>query len=53
MARNIYRGYEIEHHKERGWLVYLNDQFLCAQPSEEFALSWVDRDRKERAAKQK
>lgn len=45
MASQIYRGYDIEYSKEKGWRVSLNGEFLCAQPSEEFACSWVNKDR--------
>lgn len=45
----IYRGYVIEH-KDGGWQIYKDNVHVCQQPSEEFALKWVDGEkRKERA----
>jgi citrate synthase len=53
-----YRGYEIENKTVRsatgvpatGWYIYLNGQFVCQQPSKEFAHHWVDRQISEREA---
>jgi len=45
-----YRGYEIELDRARGWLIYLDGEFVCAQPSEEFAYSWVNQELRKLAA---
>jgi hypothetical protein len=39
-----YRGYEIKHEGlVKGWRIYLAGEFVCAQPSDEFARHWVDK----------
>jgi hypothetical protein len=46
----IYRGYDIEK-KHDGYVISKDGKVVCSQPSEEFAMSWVDQDRREKAAK--
>lgn len=43
--RSIYRGYEVEKGKDQ-WDIYLYDEHVCSQPSEDFAYKWIDQEKK-------
>lgn len=48
MLKCTYRGYDIQFDKEKRWQIFLNGEFVCAQPSEEFAYKWVDEQKKQK-----
>ena len=50
----IYRGYVIKQGKGQ-WDIEVGGKHVCSQPSEEFALKWIDAEKKKQreAAEQK
>jgi hypothetical protein len=50
--KTIYRGYDIEE-KNGGFVVTRNGQTETSQPSAEFAMSWVDQEKRRLAAEAK
>lgn len=42
----IYRSYNVEKHPDGGYVIKLNGNVVCSQPSLDFAHHWIDGEKK-------